>query len=58
MNAALLSYSRHRKSTLSKSSEFTSCDMFADVFRMAEPVLVHKGPKVAKASIDMLLIET
>ncbi len=32
MNTAFLSYS-HRKSNLSESSEFTSYDVFADVFR-------------------------
>ncbi len=50
LNAPLLSRSRHRKPNLSESSEFTSCDVIADVSEMVEPILARTGPKVKVCS--------
>ncbi len=53
MNAPLLSYLLHCKSNLSESSEFMSCDMFANIFRNGKTLMVDTGPKV---SVDKSLI--
>ncbi len=52
MNVPLESYSQHRKSNLSESSDFTSCDVLADVFRN-DGALARAGPKV---NVDKFLI--